>query len=214
MAQVIRIEVWSDIACPFCYIGKRRFAEALRRFDGAVEVEWKSFQLDPGFTPTDATMGEYLQRRKGWSEEQARQANEHVMSMARESGLDMDPSRAVPANTFEAHRLLHLAREKGAQEDVQERLFNAYFVDHADVSDRGTLLDIAEEAGITRGEAEEMLLSGRFSDAVRSDMHEAQALGAGGVPFFVLDRKYAVSGAQPVDIFLQALERARKDQTI
>lgn len=207
----MKIEIWSDIMCPFCYIGKRRFEEALASFPhrDEVEVVWKSFQLNPDLEYKEGdNLNSYLARHKGWTEDYARQANAHVSNMAREAGLQFDLEKAIPANTLKAHRLLHLAKSYGKQTAMEEKLFSAYFTEGKNVGDDVTLLQLASALGLPEQEVEAVLKGNAFTQEVYSDQQEAQQIGVRGVPFFVLDRRYAVSGAQSTEAFGQAFEKA------
>jgi predicted DsbA family dithiol-disulfide isomerase len=209
----MRIDIWSDIACPWCYIGKRRFEAALARFDHRddVEVEWKSFELDPAAvsvaTAEESRYADRLGRKYGMSTGQAEQMLDQMTATAAQVGLEYHFEKVVAANTFEAHQLIHLAAEHGLQDAMKERLLRAYFGEGAALGDRAALVRLAVEVGIGADEAESALTEGRFASAVRQDESEASALGISGVPFFVFDRKYGVSGAQPSDHLLQVLER-------
>ena len=207
----MRIEIWSDILCPWCYIGKRRLESALERFErrDAVDVVWRSFQLDPS-APRDSreTTRDMLARKYGVSPEQADAMQERVTRVAAEEGLRYRLEGTHVENSFDAHRLLHLAREHGLQDDLKERLFAANFSRGERIGDPATLLRLAGEAGLDAEEARATLASGRFADAVRADRAEAEALGIRGVPFFVFDRRLGVSGAQPADVLLQTLQEA------
>ena len=207
----MRVDIWSDVMCPFCYIGKRKFEAALADFahKDDVEVVWHSFQLSPDLTkePRESVFS-YLSRTKGMPESQARQMTEHVAGMAREVGLDFQFDKTVNVNSFDAHRLSHLAAQHGAQDAVEEQLFKAYFVDGLNIADPKTLLKIGTEAGLSTKEIEEMLASDAYTEAVQADIQMASRIGVRGVPFFVLDNKYAVSGAQPAQTFLAALTQA------
>lgn len=197
--------------CPFCYIGKRKFEKALEQFPARdqIEVIWKSFQLDPS-TVTDPSLNtvEHLAAKKGWSKEEAEQATAHVSGIARQVGLDFHFDKAVVANSFDAHRLSHLALKHGKQNDLEEKLFAAYFTEGKNTADADTLIQIGAEAGLNPEEVASLLAGNQFATEVQQDITQAQQLGVRGVPFFVLDRKYAVSGAQEADTFLQALTRA------
>jgi len=211
MVRGMQVEIWSDVACPFCYIGKRSFEDALGRFAhrDEVEVTWRSFQLDPTAPPSvEGGLDELLARKYGRTLEQAREMNRGVAEMAAGVGLDYHLEDAKPGNTFDAHRIIHLGRAHGRGPEVKERLLRAYFVEGELLSDHGTLARLAEEAGLDRAEAEEVLASDRYADDVRADYDAAQQLGLSGVPAFVLDRRFLVTGAQPADAFLTALERA------
>ena len=210
----MRIEIWSDILCPWCYIGKRRLESALARFErrDAVEIVWRSFQLDPSAPPdSDETTRSMLARKYGVSPEQADAMQERVMRVAAEEGLRYRLEATHVENSFDAHRLLHLARDRGGenlQGDLKERLFAANFTEGLRIGSHEVLLRLAREAGLDADEAGATLASDRFADAVRADRAEADALGIRGVPFFVFDRKLGVSGAQPADVLLQALQEA------
>jgi predicted DsbA family dithiol-disulfide isomerase len=206
----MKVEIWSDVMCPFCYIGKRKFEQALEQFPGktAVEVEWKSFQLNPDMkTDPSMNINEYLAEHKGIPVARAKEMNEHVTAMAAEVGLKYDLGRAVVANSFDAHRLSHFAKKHGRQDAMEERLFKAYFTEGKNTADHGTLISLAVEAGLNAEEVRTMLAGTEFSDDVNRDIYEANQVGARGVPFFVFDNKYAVSGAQPSELFLQVLNK-------
>jgi len=204
----VKVEIWSDVVCPWCYIGKRRLESALSQFEHADEVEifWRSFQLNP-----EAQQGkgvptlEYLTTRFG---PQAGQMTEHVAEVAKGDGLDMDFSKALTVNTFDAHRMLHLAAELGVGDAAKERMLRAHFTEGADLGSTDTLVALMQDVGVEPEKARHALVSGEYGDEVRADIEEARALGANGVPFFVIDRKYGVSGAQPVETFLTALRTA------
>lgn len=207
----MKIEIWSDVMCPFCYIGKRKFEQALQQFPQheQVQVEWRAFQLDPGIKSMPGkSISQYLAERKGWSMEQAVAANNHVTAIAAEVGLQYQMDKAVPANSFNAHRLSHLAARHGLQDKAEERLFAAYFTEGKDISDVDTLVQLGIEIGLPAEAVQSMLQGDAFTTDVKKDISEAEQLGISGVPFFVLDRKYAVSGAQAPAVFLQALQTA------
>ncbi|MDN3667807.1 DsbA family oxidoreductase [Echinicola jeungdonensis] len=209
----MKIEIWSDIMCPFCYIGKRRLEAALEEFPhkNKVEVEWKSFLLNPDMK-TDPVMNiaQYLAETKGMSVEEAREAGNHVAEMAKEEGLDYDFDKVVVANPKVAHRLLQFAKLSGKGDEMKERLFYAYFTEGANIDDEESLIGLAKEVGLDTEKAKEALSSVDFEMAVKHDVYESQQLGVRGVPFFVMDQKYGVSGAQPKETFTQALESAWK----
>lgn len=210
----MHVEIWSDILCPWCYIGKRRLETALSRFAGrdAVRVTWRSFQLDPSAPrDSDETTRAMLARKYGVSPEQADAMQERVARIAAEEGLEYRLEKSRVENSFDAHRLLHLAHAAGGEElqsALKERLFAANFTEGLRISDHDTLLRLALEAGLDPEEARAVLESDRYADAVRVDRDEASRLGVTGVPFFVFDRKFGVSGAQPADTLLRALEEA------
>ena len=205
----MKIEIWSDIVCPWCYIGKRRFESALATFPHCddVEVVYRSFELDPsaekksGVSSTDM-----LAKKYRISRERAEAMNARVSALAAQEELDYHLESARHANTFDAHRLIHFAASHGLQIEMKERLMRAYFTESADVGDTDTLVRLAAEVGLNTGEAREALQRGAFADDVRADERRAQMLGISGVPFFVIDEKYGISGAQPTEVFAQALQ--------
>lgn len=205
------VEIWSDVMCPFCYIGKRKFEEALSQFphNDQINVVWKSFQLNPAMkTDPGKNINEYLAEAKGWSIDQARQMNDRVTAMAQEVGLSYDFDRAIVANSFDAHRLIQLAKTKGLGDAAEERLFRAYFTEGQNTADHATLLALGTDIGLDPTDVQAVLASNAFADDVNRDIYEAQQVGARGVPFFVLNRRYAVSGAQAPETFLGALNTA------
>lgn len=205
------IDIWSDIACPWCYIGKRRFEKALAACAGRVEprVTWHSFQLDPQLPEHyDGSEADYLSSRKGVSVEQARLMFSHVAGQAADEGLSYDFDALVVANSMRGHELLHLAGEYGAAGQVKEALLSAHFERGEDIGDPDVLTRIGVGAGLDAGEIGTALESGRYRDAVAADIEQAARLGIQAVPFFVLDGRYGISGAQPTEVFVRALERA------
>lgn len=213
----MKVEIWSDVVCPWCHIGKRRFESALARFPhrDQVEVEWKAFELDAEATsaPAGQPAGEqeYAERlagKYGTDLASAQQMIDTMTAQAAVEGLDFRFDRAVRANTFDAHQVIHLAGLHGVQDAVEERLLRAYFTEGEPVGDRATLVRLAAEAGLDAEEVRAVLDEQRHAGAVRTDEAEATAIGIRGVPFFVIDRKYGVNGAQPAEVLLQALERA------
>lgn len=212
---MMKIEVWSDFSCPFCYIGKRRLEKALEAFEhkDEVQVVYRSFELDPEAPKdTESSIHELLAVKYGLSLLQAKESNQNVAAQAKAEGLDYHFDTAIPTNTFDAHQLSHYAGEKGKAKEMTERLYRAYFTDSLHIGDRETLIRLAEEAGLNGQEAGEVLDQNRYADQVREDEREARQLGIRGVPFVVLRGKYAVSGAQPLEIFQGALQRAWEDQ--
>lgn len=213
----INIEVWSDIACPFCYISKHHFEKALEQFahKDKVELEWKAYQLNPN-VPED-THGESLidsfVREKGMSKQQAEGLFANVVNMAKQTGLDFQMNKVIVANTINAHRLSHFAKSKSkkAQNDIEELLFRAYFTEGKNVNDKDTLIKIGINGGLDQQELENLFNSHDFADKVISDIQEAGVFGITSVPFFVFNRKYAVSGAQPSDSFLDMLNKVYND---
>jgi predicted DsbA family dithiol-disulfide isomerase len=210
VAQNMLVEIWSDIVCPWCYIGKRRFESALGRFEHAdeVEVRWRSFELDP-HAPAQrpGNMAEHLAAKYGMSVQDAHARLAGMDQMAAAEGLDYDLAETKGGNTFAAHRLIHLANEHGLGDQVKEALLHAYFVDRVSVSEPEVLLEVGVSCGLDRAEVAALLDSERFADGVRADEAEASDLGATGVPFFVFDRAFAVPGAQDPEVFLQTLRR-------
>ncbi|MCC6412375.1 MAG: DsbA family oxidoreductase [Saprospiraceae bacterium] len=210
----MNVEIWSDVMCPFCYIGKRHFEEALEQFPhkNDVNIVWKSFQLDPEMTSQPGKdVYAYLAERKGMRYDQSREMHENVVNMAKNAGLEYNFDHAVIANSFDAHRLVQLAKTRGLGDAAEEILFKAYFTDGKDVADHHTLAELGAAIGLEKNEVLDMLKTDTFADAVENDILEAQRLGLRGVPFFVLDRKYGVSGAQPAEAFLQTLNKSYED---
>lgn len=208
----MKIEVWSDIVCPFCYIGKRNFETALQQFEEAqsIKLEWKSFQLDPELPKgtTYADTYRYLAERKGMSIAQAKEMTVGVAATGKNAGVALNFEKAIVANTWDAHRLMHLAQSKGAGSRVKEALFRAHFTDGKDISAPGTLVELGKEAGLEETAVSAMLSSDTYAHEVAQDIQEARNIGIRGVPFFVFNRKYAVSGAQPPEVFLQTLQKS------
>lgn len=207
----MQVEIWSDVVCPWCYIGKRRFESALAGFKhrDQVEIVWKSFELDPNAPRTsEQALDEMLSKKYGMSREKAAAANARVTSLAAQEGLDYHLAQAHPGNTFDAHRLIHLAAAHGRQGEMKERLMHAYFTEGQPVGDVETLVKLAVEVGLDADEARAVLAGDTYADEVAADEREARQLGITGVPFFVIDEKYGISGAQPTELFQQALEQA------
>jgi predicted DsbA family dithiol-disulfide isomerase len=209
----LTVDVWSDIACPWCYVGKRRLEAALKRFAhaGSVAVTWHSFELDPSAPPSrndGVSHAARLAQKYGMSLQQAQARIKQLTDVAKGDGLTMAFDRVKAANTFDAHRVLHMAESKGVQDAVKERLMHAYFSEGALVSDPAVLARLAAEAGLDGGEVADMLASDAYAADVRADEEQARALGIHGVPFFVLGQKLALSGAQPADVVLRALNDA------
>ena len=212
----MKVEIWSDVMCPFCYIGKRKFELALEKFPqrDTVEITWKSFQLNPDMiTDPDKNINQYLAEVKGWSVKQAEDANNYVTDIAKKVGLTYNMDKSIVANSFDAHRLSHLAKKYNKRDALEERLFLAYFTEGKNTADHDTLIAIGVEIGLEENEIKSMLESNEFSAEVNRDILEAQMVGARGVPFFVFDRKYAVSGAQDPAAFEQVLNTIWEEQT-
>lgn len=207
----MKIEIWSDVVCPFCYIGKRKLEKALAKFPQkeAIEIEWKSFQLNPDQkTNPDISTLEYLAESKGWTLEQAREISAQVSHMAEMEGLAFDFEHAVVANTKNAHRLIHLAKASGKGGEMKERLLKAYFTEGLNIDDSETLISLGKEVGLEEESIKKLLESNQYEDTVDQDIYESKLIGVKGVPFFVLDRKFGISGAQPDEVFTQTLEKA------
>lgn len=205
----MKVEIWSDVVCPFCYIGKRKFEGALDRFAhrDEVAVTWHSFQLDPTAPATvEGSTRDRLAAKFG-SVERVEAMIEHVTREAAGVGLPFDFATMRPANTFDAHRLIHLAAAHGLQDAAKERLLAAHFVEGREVGDRDTLRELATTIGLDADETAAALATDAHADDVRADLAEARALGITGVPFFVIDRKYGLSGAQPTEAFLEVLQQ-------
>lgn len=211
----MRIDIWSDVVCPWCYIGKRRLEQALTESGEQAEIVWHSFQLDPSATNDDPRdLATRLGEKYGGGREFGLEANERVATVGAEVGLVFNFDVAKSANTVDAHRLLHLARELDGdlQGRLKERLLKAYFTDGLPVGDHPTLTKLAVEAGLPEDRVTEVLAGSEYEPEVAADQAQALAYGANGVPFFVIDEKYGVSGAQPVEVFQEALRRANADR--
>lgn len=207
----MKIEIWSDVMCPFCYIGKKHFEQALEKipYKNNIQVEWKSFQLDQDLSkdePMD-TMS-YLTTRKGINAEQLAGMNARLNEMGTAAGITFNQDQAKVVNTSDAHRVIHFAQTQGKANEAEEALFKAYFTDGKNVADYDVLAEIGEEIGLNKTEVKAMLDSDAYVFDVASDVLDARNIGVSGVPFFVIDRKYALSGAQPVAYFVSALTQA------
>ena len=206
----MKVEIWSDYQCPFCYIGKRRFENALQQFaqGDQVEVEFKSFELDPN-AERDVKMSqdEMLMKKYNMSAEQVKSSNNQLTAQAKAEGLEYHLEQTVLTNTFDAHRLMQYAASKGKETEMNERLFFAHFTESKHLGDREILVELAEEIGLDKKETAEMLESKLYTAEVRTDEQEGSLLGVRGVPFFVIDRKYGISGAQPTEVFLDTLKK-------
>ncbi len=212
----MKVEIWSDVMCPFCYIGKNNFEKALEKlpFKDEIEVEWKSFQLDPTLNPGETkTTFEYFKEKKGLPEAQAKQMIEQVSQMGSSAGIRFNFDKAIITNTFSAHKLLHLAKKYKKANEMEEALFIAHFIDGKNIGNRDTLVEIAGSLGIDTDEARQALTSEEFDHEVKHDFSEAKNHGISGVPFFILNGKYAVSGAQPAEFFAGALQQTY-DETV
>ena len=211
--EIMKIEVWSDYVCPFCYIGKRHLEEAIQLagLEDKVEVVYRAFELDPNTPATsEKSMAAVLSEKYNMSIEEAKAMTENVAAQAKAVNLIYDFEKMTPSNTFQAHRLAKFAEEAGLGEKMTERLLYAYFTEGEKIGTFETLLKLAEEVGLSKEQTKEMLHSEAFIHEVKKDIEEAGQIGVQGVPFFVIDRKYALSGAQPVTTFVEALQKANE----
>ncbi|MCI0143222.1 DsbA family oxidoreductase [Arthrobacter bambusae] len=207
----MKIEIWSDVACPWCYIGKRRFETALAEFPhrDSVEIQWRSYQLDPSIPEHyDGTELDYLSKRKGMDPAQVSQMFEHVALQAKGEGLNYRFDDVVVANSFTAHRLIHLAAAHGKQDEAKELLLSGHFEHGKDIGSQEYLSSLGGDLGLPEAEIAELFSTDKYAEDVRGDIAEARMIGVTGVPFFVIDRKYGLSGAQPSEVFTQALTQA------
>ena len=206
----LRVDIWSDIACPWCYVGKRHLEAALAEFPHPVEVVWRSFELDPdSVRDPDESLVDRLRKKYGVPLAQAQAMIDRTTGVAAQDGLALRFDRVKPANTFDGHRLIHLARAHGLQDAMKERLLRAHLVDGEQLADRAVLVRLAAEVGL---DAAATLASDAYADDVRADERLARELGVSGVPFFVMAGRLGVSGAQPVEVLRGALERAWAEQ--
>jgi len=212
----MKIEIWSDIMCPFCYIGKRHFELALKEldFEDELEIEWKSFQLDPTIPKMENHVNayQYLADAKGISVEESKAMHDNVVASAKRVGLTYNFDKAIVANSFDAHRLIQFAKTVDKGDLAEEALFQAYFTDGIDMANIDSLKVIGLKIGLADSDLNRILHSDEYSYDVSQDIQEGQNLGLRGVPFFVIDRKYGISGAQPVEIFVETLKKAKSDQ--
>lgn len=212
----MRVEIWSDVVCPWCYLGKRRFERALGAFEhrDAVEVMFRSFELDPSApVGTTSPTVDVLAGKYGMTVTQAVDAQRQMEQRAAGDGLTFRMDALRSGNTRDAHRLVHLADAHGRQADMVERLHRAYFTDQQSVFDPDTLTELATDAGLDRAEATRVLAGTDYADAVAADEATARSLGITGVPFFAIERRFGVSGAQPAEVLTQALQRAWDELT-
>jgi predicted DsbA family dithiol-disulfide isomerase len=207
----MRVDIWSDVVCPWCYVGKRRFEAALAAFPhrDRVEVHWRSFELDPRAPRRrDGDRIEHLATKYRIPRDQAEAMDRQITEAARGVGLDLQLARTQAGNSFDAHRLLHLAADHGLADGLKERLLRGYFSEGEPIGDPAALARLAVEAGLPAAEVDDVLAGARYAEAVRADERHAQALGATAVPFFVIDETYGIAGAQPPEVFTNVLERA------
>ncbi|HEY1046993.1 MAG TPA: DsbA family oxidoreductase [Bacteroidia bacterium] len=210
----MKIEIWSDVACPFCYIGKRRLEEALSTFEhkDEVEIEWKSYLLNPDMTTdADKTLNEYLAENKGWTKEYTQQVQGHVSDMAAEVGLEYHLDKAIPANTRQAHNLIQLAKTKDKGEEMEEVLFKAYFTEGKNLDDVTTLVKLGTSIGLSASDIEATLNNSAFNSSIEKDIYEGIQIGVKGVPFFVFDNRFGISGAQPLEVFTRTLRQTHEE---
>jgi predicted DsbA family dithiol-disulfide isomerase len=215
VSDPIKVDIWSDVQCPWCYIGKRKFEAGAAQFGGEVEVEYHSFELSPD-TPVDyeGNTVDYLSERKGMPKAQVEQMLERVTDIAASVGLDYDFDHVHQTNTVISHELIHFAKSKGRQLDMKERLLRAYFIEGKHVGRIPDLVELAVEIGFDRDETTDALESHRFLPAVKADVAQAQAYGINGVPFFVIDGKYGVSGAQDAATFAEVLGKVASEKAV
>lgn len=207
----MEVKIWSDVRCPFCYIGKKKFEVALQQFEqkDKVKITWKSYQLDPSLeTRTDINTIDYFVKTKGVSAEQAKQMLSGATQMAKEVGLHFQFEDSVIANSFKAHKVIQLAKSKGLGNEIEEALFKAHFEESRNIDDSEVLVKTATSVGLDETEIRQVLESDAYEYEVKQDELEARNIGVRGVPFFVFNDKYAVSGAQPSEAFLETLEKA------
>lgn len=206
----MKIEIWSDVVCPFCYIGKRRLEQAIENFKHPekIEVEWKSYLLNPDLkSDPNLSLNEYLSKTKGWTMEYTLQAQSHVMEMAKEVGLEYHLDKAVIANSKDAHIIIQLAKKSNRSNEIEELLFESYFTKGLDISDHKVLVELAKQCGLDGDEVMQALEDKLYTEEIDKDIYEASQIGARGVPFFVFDNKYGISGAQPLEVFTRTLEQ-------
>lgn len=211
--NIMKVEIWADIICPFCYIGKRNFETALSQFVNkeVVEVEWKSFQIDPTIPEVPKyqnDMYRFVAERKGLSYEQSKNRHQDLIHYAKSVGLEYNLDKTLVTNSLKGHRLIQFAKTKGLGEKAEECLFYAYFTQGKNLSDVATLVELGKEIGLTEYDVNEALSNSLYAQKVLNDSNEAQRLGARGVPFFIVNRKYGITGAQQPNEILKALENA------
>ena len=210
----MRLEIWSDIACPWCFVGKRRFERALASFPEreSLEITWRSFELDPSAPRVQpGSQAELLAKKYRLPLERAQEMNANMAAQGAKEGIEFNFDRVRMGNTFDAHRLIHFAASHGRRSEMVERLFRAYFTDGVALGDRDVLAGLAAEVGLDADEARKALESDAFADAVRADEARARGFGITGVPFFAIDERYGISGAQPPEAILAALQQAWKE---
>lgn len=210
----LRVDVWSDVACPWCWVGKRHLEAAIAKFEHPVTVTWRAFELDPNAPPSPDEAVDYAERiarKYGTPRDQAQQMIDRIVETGAQSDIPFRFDRIKPGNTFDAHRLLHAAETESVQNELKERLFDAYLHRGEAISQKEVLLQVAEDAGLDRESARAVLESDAHANEVRAEENRAHQIGVGGVPFFVLDNRYALSGAQPAELILEAMQKAWDD---
>lgn len=215
MGKKIKIEVWSDFVCPFCYIGKRRLETALDKFEyrDEVELEFRSYELDPSAKKKyNENIHQIIAKKYGITAEKAKKSNEQIVAQAKELGLNYNFDDLIPTNTFDAHRLAHYAKSEGKMNELTERILKAYFVDSLNISDHNVLGRLAGEVGIDTQKALEVLKFDLYTSEVREDEEDASKLKISGVPYFVINSKYSINGAQPAELFLEILEKVKNEE--
>lgn len=212
---VMKIEIWSDVMCPFCFIGKKHFEQAVEQlpFKNEIQVQWKSFQLDPDLPIEGSPLStaQYLVNRKGMPKEQVEGMMDQLQHKGAEAGIHFRQDISIPVNTLRAHRLIHFAQQRGKGNEMEEALFEAHFSHGKNVGDIALLTSLAESIGLNKNEVNAFLSTSEQTNEVNRDIQEAAELGISGVPFFVINRKYGVSGAQPVEVFVNALTKAYQE---
>lgn len=211
----MKIEIWSDVVCPFCYIGKRHLEQALTQLpDLDVDITWKSFELDPNApAETDLNIYDTLAKKYGRGRNWAKQMNANMVEMASKAGLHYKMDEIKPTNSFNAHQLIHFAKESGKQEEMKEALLSAYFEEGKHLGDIEVLTDIAKSVGLDADQARKVLEDNSYSNDVVKDVEQAHSLGIQGVPFFYINGKYGLSGAQPVETFVEVLSKVAEEET-
>lgn len=211
MTKKMKIEIWSDVACPFCFIGKHKFENALAQFPDRknIEVVWKNFLLNPQLkTDTTVNIADYLSREKGIPLQQIKSMNQHIESVGKSIGIEINTNGIIVANTFLAHNLIQFAKQYGKDIEAEELLFVAYFSHNKNVDELSTLMEIGEKLALDTEKLKAALLDKKFGTQVMQDVDEARQLGIRGVPFFLFNRKYAISGAQETQVFLNTIQKA------
>lgn len=211
----MKVEIWSDIFCPFCYIGKRRFENALNKFENKEEVEvlFKSFELNPNAEKVNNNnIHKAIAEKYGITLEEAKANNDNIVNQAKTLGLDYNFDDLVLTNSFDAHRMIHYAKDFAKNEEMTEALFKAYFTDSKNISDFNTLGDLANSIGLNKEEAINFLNSDKYKDEVREDEALARNYGISSVPTFIFNNKFKVTGAQPEDVFLMALNKVVEEE--